>query len=218
MRPRVTRSSRIHSARDQAGAVQDASAFKPDGARPAVHGGPQPDPLLGKVRGVVMHHTVAPGACWQRSGAGCHGEGQCHTGRRRRTSRPQLVERRVRAALKRIRAGEVHPQQALVAVVNSLADELTDQQVWCSSALRDFYFKRVPTDLHRKLAPVDSFRLLCRAVSRACGVLWRQAGQGNTQRRQGPAASLPCGCQGRLQRTRLARADHHAHKRGRAAH
>lgn len=40
----------------------------------------------------------------------------------------QLVERRVRSSLKLVQRGEITPLQALRAVVNRLADELTDPQ------------------------------------------------------------------------------------------
>jgi hypothetical protein len=43
----------------------------------------------------------------------------------------QLVERRVRSSLKLIQRGELTPSQALRAVVNCLADELTDSQYQC---------------------------------------------------------------------------------------
>ncbi|WIA20017.1 hypothetical protein OEZ85_005886 [Tetradesmus obliquus] len=43
----------------------------------------------------------------------------------------ELVERRVRSSLKLIQRGELTPSQALRAVVNCLADELTDSQYHC---------------------------------------------------------------------------------------
>ncbi|KAF6254036.1 hypothetical protein COO60DRAFT_1703538 [Scenedesmus sp. NREL 46B-D3] len=43
----------------------------------------------------------------------------------------ELVERRVRSSVKLIQRGELRPAQALRAVVNCLADELTDSQYQC---------------------------------------------------------------------------------------
>jgi hypothetical protein len=92
----------------------------------------------------------------------------------------QLVERRVRSSLKLIQRGELTASQALRAVVNCLADELTDSQYQCLVC----YFKA--KQAKGQLAPAK--QLLLQQLYNAKGGLPAAAAGARDQQAQQAAA------------------------------